>query len=183
MSHYRNRRSFAARTARGFMRLHKFSSPGKPAPAGLASAWTTGSGEGSDSKAGACAGLGTRDRDDGHKGNSGQGVVPTAPPCGVTTDTANAFGGAYVNESQNATLAALASQPGVVETQQRGSHEVTSKPYQQRPTPLPTNSAGGGVLVAVPFLVLAAFDRYATLAVIIATLVIFAWAVVRANMK
>lgn len=50
MSHYQNRRSFASRTARGFARLPKFSSADKPAPEGLASAGTTGSAEGSDSK-------------------------------------------------------------------------------------------------------------------------------------
>lgn len=47
MSHYRNRRSFASRTARGFMRLPKFSSADKPAPSDLAFAGTTGSAEGS----------------------------------------------------------------------------------------------------------------------------------------
>ena len=47
MTHHRNRRSFAARTARGFMRLNKFSSADKPAPVELASAGTTGAGSGS----------------------------------------------------------------------------------------------------------------------------------------
>lgn len=87
MSHYQNRRSFASRTARGFARLPKFSSADKPAPEGLASAGTTGSAEGSDSKIG--DGLSdTRGSDESIKGNSGSGVVPTAPPCGVTTATA-----------------------------------------------------------------------------------------------
>lgn len=154
MSHYANRINFARRGNRWVGRqMSKFSSPDKSAPADLATAGATDSGEGSDSKSGASAGLGARDCDDSHKGNSGQSVVPTAPPCGVTTDTALTGGD---TQSQTPT-------------------------DQQRPTPLSDHSAGGGVLVAAPFIVLAAFDRWATLAVIVVTLIAFAWAIVRVN--
>ena len=178
MSHYRNRRSFASRTARGFMRLNKFSSADKPAPVELASAGTTGSAEGSipgqsalqanaDALVGESAEVtdlnGTVDRD------LGVTDAPHVAPqqCG---ETAGAPSSAATDNGASA-----GSSP-----EQRGSHEVTSKPDQQRPTPLSDHSAGGGVCCAMLAAQVHA-DRWATLAVIAIFICAFAIAAIRAN--
>jgi len=173
MSHYRNRRAFAARTARGFMRLNKFSSADKPAPSDLAFAGTTGPAEGSDSKVESDTGSPDADRSEG---TAQRDVGLAAPPCGVTTATASSY---VTTEVTGATPAApsIAGQPGVEQQQQRGS-SVTSKPQRHSP-PSSIHSAGGGVCCVMLAQVHA--DRWATLAVIAVFFSVFAVAIIRAN--
>ncbi|TXH52723.1 MAG: hypothetical protein E6Q97_15000 [Desulfurellales bacterium] len=168
MSHRTNTRIFSRRYGRGWWamgRQKQFSSADKPAPSDLAFAGTTGSAEVSDSKVASDTG---RPDSIGPEGTAQRDVGLAGAPHAAS-------------RQRDETAGALSKGANCATT--GGDTQSQTPTDQQRPTPLPTNSAGGGVLVAVPFLVLAAFDRYATLAVIIATLVIFAWAVVRANMK
>lgn len=160
MSHAANTRAFSRRMGRGFWsRARKFSESAKPAPATSLLAGTTGADSGSDSNGGDHEAV-TRCSDESTKRTVARCVGGTdaphvaSPRCGETA-------GASANCGQK-------------------GGDTESIQNQQRPSPSPDHSAGGGVL-SVMLAAQVHADRWATLAVIAIFICAFAVAAIRAN--
>lgn len=176
MTHRENSRAFSRRYGRCFWkRAQQFSSADKPTPEGLASAGITnvGSAEGHIHEATIQADGGTSDQGTGPKLTAQRNVGLAGAPHAASRQREETAGAPSSAATDNG--ASAGSSP-----EQRGSHEVTSKPDQQRPTPLSDHSAGGGVCCAMLAAQVHA-DRWATLAVIAVFICAFAVAAIRAN--